>query len=86
MAIKNVAGGPVAAGIAQILDSPEVGELIAELDALRWTGRKGSAVEREFGRLKHTFGLVLRTRGLRKAQLHADLVMLARLAQALRRA
>jgi cytochrome c oxidase assembly protein subunit 15 len=32
-------------------------------------------VEREFGRLKHNFGLVLRTRGLRKAQLHADLVM-----------
>jgi IS5 family transposase len=48
--------------------------------------RRRSAVEREFGRLKHSFGLVLRTRGLRKAQLHADLVMLARLSQALSRA
>jgi hypothetical protein len=48
--------------------------------------RLRSAVEREFGRLKHNFGLVLRTRGLRKAQLHADLVMLARLAQTLSRA
>jgi transposase len=47
--------------------------------------RRRSAVEREFGRLKHNFGLVLRTRGLRKAQLHADLVMLARLSQALSR-
>jgi len=35
--------------------------------------------------LKHNFGLVLRTRGLRKAQVHADLVMLTRLSQALSR-
>jgi IS5 family transposase len=48
--------------------------------------RRRSAVEREFGRLKHQYGLVLRTRGLAKAQLHADLVMLARLAQAVSRA
>jgi hypothetical protein len=47
--------------------------------------RRRGAVEREFGRLKHQYGLVLRTRGLKKAQLHADLVILARLAQALRR-
>ncbi|MBA2636972.1 MAG: transposase [Solirubrobacterales bacterium] len=48
--------------------------------------RRRSAVERKLGRLKHNFGLVLRTRGLRKAQLHADLVMLARLGHALSRA
>lgn len=48
--------------------------------------RGRSAVEREFGRLKHHYGLVLRVRGLRKVQLHADLVMLSRLAQALQRA
>jgi transposase len=47
--------------------------------------RRRSAVEREFGRLKHQFGLVLRTRGLAKARLHADLTMLARLSQALNR-
>jgi hypothetical protein len=54
-------------------------------DEWRSLYRRRSAVEREFGRLKHEFGLVLRTRGLRKAQLHADLVMLARLGQALDR-
>ena len=46
-----------------------------------------SAVEREFGRLKHEYGLApLRVRGLAKVALHADLVMLARLASALARA
>jgi hypothetical protein len=55
-------------------------------DEWRSLYRRRSAVEREFGNLKHRFGLVLRTRGLRKAQLHADLVMLARLSQALSRA
>jgi hypothetical protein len=44
--------------------------------------RRRSAVELESGRLKHTFGAVLGTCGLRKAQLHADVVMLARLSRA----
>ena len=49
--------------------------------------RGRSAVEREFGRLKHDYGLApLRVRGLARVQLHADLVILARLAQALSRA
>jgi hypothetical protein len=44
-------------------------------------------VERAFGDLKHGYGLApLRVRGLAKVQLHADLVMLARLGQALARA
>ena len=44
------------------------------------------AVEREFGRLKHEYGLApLRVRGLERVALHADLVMLARLSQALSR-
>jgi hypothetical protein len=44
-------------------------------------------VEREFGRLKHDYGIAtLRVRGLAKVQLHADLTILARLAQALARA
>lgn len=48
--------------------------------------RRG-AVEREFGRLKHDYGLApLRVRGLERVRLHADVVMLARLAQALGRA
>jgi hypothetical protein len=49
--------------------------------------RGRAAVEREFGRLKHDYGLApLRVRGLERVQLHADLTMLARLAQALARA
>lgn len=49
--------------------------------------RGRSSVEREFGRLKHEFGLApLRVRGLERVALHADLVMLARLAVALTRA
>jgi hypothetical protein len=49
--------------------------------------RGRAAVEREFGRLKHDYGLLpLRVRGLAKVQLHADLVILARLTQALSRA
>jgi hypothetical protein len=49
--------------------------------------RGRAAVEREFGRLKNEYGLTpLRTRGLARVRLHADLVMLARLSQALDRA
>jgi len=49
--------------------------------------RGRAAVEREFGRLKHDYGLApLRVRGLERVQLHADLVMLARLTLALSRA
>ena len=49
--------------------------------------RGRAAVEREFGRLKHDYGLApLRVRGLERVQLHADLTILARLAQALARA
>lgn len=48
--------------------------------------RGRGAVEREFGRLKHDYGLDrLRVRGLERVQLHADLTILARLAQALNR-
>ena len=49
--------------------------------------RGRSAVEREFGRLKNEYALTpLRTRGLDRVRLHADLVMIARLGQALVRA
>jgi transposase len=45
------------------------------------------AVEREFGRLKHEYGLApLRVRGIERVALHADLTMLARLSLALSRA
>jgi Transposase DDE domain len=49
--------------------------------------RGRGAVERTFGRLKHDYGLrPLRTRGLARVQLHADLTMLAALSVALARA
>jgi hypothetical protein len=56
-------------------------------DEWRALYRRRSAVEREFGRLKHEFGLApLRTQGLARVRIHADLCVLARLAQALSRA
>ena len=55
-----------------------------ETDRWRSLYRACAAVEREFGRLKHDYGLApLRVRGIERAQLHADLVMLARLAATL---
>jgi hypothetical protein len=49
--------------------------------------RGRAAVEREFGRLKNEYGLTpLRTRGIDRVRLHANLTMLARLGQALSRA
>ena len=45
--------------------------------------RGRSAVEREFGRLKHNYPLaMLRVRGIERVRLHADLTILARLALA----
>lgn len=55
----------------------------------RWKAmyRKRGAVEREFGTLKHTWGLKpLRVRGLERVRLHADLTVLTRLACTLARA
>jgi transposase len=56
-------------------------------DEWRSLYRRRSAVEREFGRLKHQYGLaMLRVRGIERVRLHADLTMLARLRLALARA
>ncbi len=52
--------------------------------ALETLYRGRAAVEREFGRLKHEWGLApLRVRGLERVRLHADLTILAKLACAL---
>jgi hypothetical protein len=59
----------------------------ARVEAVAELYRGRAAVEREFGRLKHDYGLSpLRVRGLERVALHADLVMLARLSQALAQA
>ena len=56
-------------------------------DEWKTLSRRRSAVEREFGNLKHNFGLAfLRVRGIQRVRLHADLCILARLALALERA
>src|SRR4051812_5349735 len=58
-------------------------------ETLRWKGlyRKRAAVEREFGRLKHQWALApLRTRGIERVRLHANLTILAKLASTLARA
>jgi len=58
-------------------------------ETTRWRDlyRGRAAVEREFGRLKHQWVLSpIRVRGIERIALHADLVMLARLAAALARA
>lgn len=41
MAVPKVAPRPAAAEVANLLDSPEIGRLIADLEATRWTGRPG---------------------------------------------
>jgi hypothetical protein len=41
MAFGKVARRTVVGDVASLLNSPEIAALIAELDALRWTGRKG---------------------------------------------
>jgi hypothetical protein len=59
----------------------------ALLQRFRDLYRRRAAVERAFGDLKHGYGLApLRVRGLERVALHADLVMLGRLGQALSRA
>jgi hypothetical protein len=57
-------------------------------ESARWkaTYRKRAAVEREFGRLKHEWGLgPLRVRGIDRVRLHADLTILTKLGCALTR-
>ena len=56
-------------------------------DEWRSLYRRRTAVEREFGRLKHSYGLAfLRVRGIERVRLHADLTMLGRLSLALAQA
>ena len=53
-------------------------------DRFRLLYRQRGAVEREFGRLKHEWGLApLRVRRIERVRLHTDLIILARLASAL---
>src|SRR5688500_2707904 len=44
MATGKVARRTAVGDVKELLDSPEIAALIAELEALRWTGRKGFGV------------------------------------------
>jgi hypothetical protein len=49
MASPNVAGGAASAALKTVLDSPEIGRLIEELQATRWTGRPGYPIRTMIG-------------------------------------
>ena len=49
MASANVAGNSACAELKQLLDSPEIGRLIEELQATRWTGRPGYPIRTMIG-------------------------------------
>lgn len=49
MASPNVAGEAASATLAGLLDSPEIGRLIEELRATRWTGRPGYPIRTMVG-------------------------------------
>lgn len=50
MAPPNLAGGTAStAALEQLLDSPEIGRLIGELEATRWTGRPGYPIRTMIG-------------------------------------
>lgn len=49
MAVPKVAPDPASARVSQLLDSPEIAALIAELQETRWTGRPGSPIRTMVG-------------------------------------
>jgi hypothetical protein len=49
MAVPKVAPDPTSAVVLQLLDSPEIGRLIADLQATRWTGRRGYPIRTMVG-------------------------------------
>jgi Transposase DDE domain/Transposase domain (DUF772) len=49
VASPKVAGGAASAALKGLLDSPEIGRLIADLEATRWTGRPGYPIRTMVG-------------------------------------
>lgn len=49
MASPKLAGGAASAALKAVLDSPEIGQLIEELQATRWTGRPGYPIRTMIG-------------------------------------
>jgi len=49
MAVPKVAPDPASDVVLQLLDSPEIKRLIADLQATRWTGRPGYPIRTMMG-------------------------------------
>src|SRR5712691_8562000 len=75
MASRTVTRQAVASQLRELLDSPELTDLIAELDALRWTGRKGYGARALVGAclVKNLYALPTWTRTARLISEHAAL-------------
>ena len=75
MAVPKVPRPSAAIQLAEILDSPEVAALVGELDALRWTGRRGYGARTLIGACltKALYALPTWTRTTRLIAEHAAL-------------
>jgi IS5 family transposase len=75
LAVPTVTRRSVASEVSDLLDSPEISDLIAELDELRWTGRKGYGVRALLGAclVKSLYALPTWTRTVRLIAEHRGL-------------
>jgi transposase len=75
MAKANVAPHSAVSELAGILDSPEVATLVADLEALRWTGRPGYPTRTMVGMTlaKALYALPTWTRTVRLVREHSEL-------------
>jgi len=75
LAASTVARGSASAGLSDLLDSPEIGHLIAELEATRWTGRPGYPIRAMVGMAlaKSVYSLPTWTRTVALVRDHAGL-------------
>ena len=75
MVTTTVAPSRDATQVAALLDSPEIGLLIADLDATRWTGRPGYPIRTMVGAVlvKSIYALPTWTRTVRLISEHAAL-------------
>src|SRR3954447_6562960 len=75
MASPKVAGGAASAALNGLLDSPEIGRLIRDLEATRWTGRPGYPIRTMVGMclVKSMYALPTWTRAVRLVREHAGL-------------
>jgi transposase len=75
MAKANVAPHSAVSELAEILDSPEVAALVADLEALRWTGRPGYPTRTMVGMTlaKALYALPTWTRTVRLVREHSEL-------------